>query len=150
MRNDFSGNLRVAYEYSIPVTDAPHERLRIIHMEILEFTVGESHYGIEIGKAEEVIHYKASTKVFRANKLIEGFIVHHGQPVTVIDLFEKNGCVECKNDKTDMLICTDFSGQKVAFRVSLIIGFKKGEAEDFEGELIFSDLEEIIEEAQKY
>lgn len=119
-------------------------------MEILEFTVGDKRFGIEVSMAEEIIRYIKVTPVLRSNKLIEGFIMYHDEPAAVIDMFKYAECPEYKNDAADMLICTDFCGHKVAFRVSLILGIKNLAYDNPDEALILPDYEEVIKLAQEY
>ena len=55
-------------------------------LEILEFTVGVNHYGINVAKIREILSYMEPTPVPNSNPAIEGIFMPREEVISIIDL----------------------------------------------------------------
>ena len=60
-------------------------------LEVLEFTVAGSHYGINVAKVREIITYQNVTPVPNAHPSIEGIFMPRDIMITVINLARELG-----------------------------------------------------------
>lgn len=84
-------------------------------LEVLEFMVGDNHYGINVAKIREIIPYQKVTPVPNAHPFVEGIIMPRDTMLTVVDL-TKVTAAKASNGG-DMLIITNFNKLNIAFRV---------------------------------
>lgn len=58
--------------------------------DIVEFTLGEKNYGIEVDRSESVVEKDKDelTNLFRTPDVIEGITIFRGDPIPVVDLSE--------------------------------------------------------------
>ncbi|MCL1831315.1 MAG: chemotaxis protein [Oscillospiraceae bacterium] len=107
------GNLGI--EHEIDTTD----------LELLEFSVGEEHFGINIAKVSEIIIHCDLTPIPNAtNKAVEGVFMHRGKLVTVIDLHEVLMITKPVVERTLLIVC-DFDQVSVAFDVTNVNGIQR-------------------------
>lgn len=85
-------------------------------LEVLEFMVGDNHYGINVAKIREIIPYQKVTPVPNAHPFVEGIIMPRDTMLTVIDLTKVTGA-KPSTTGTDMLVITNFNKLNIAFRV---------------------------------
>jgi two-component system chemotaxis response regulator CheV len=93
-------------------------------LELLEFLVGEEHFGINIAKVSEIIIHCEVTHVPGASKSIEGIFMHRDKLVTVIDLHEVLGVKKPNIERTLLVVC-DFEQVSVAFDVTNVNGIQR-------------------------
>lgn len=93
-------------------------------LEILEFTVGNRSYGINVAKVVEIIPYKEPTLVPNAHPSVEGIYMPRHDIITVINL-AKSLNIDNSNNKENMYIITNFNQLKVGFHVSSILGIHR-------------------------
>lgn len=96
-------------------------------LEILEFTVGVNHYGINVAKIREILSYMEPTPVPNSNPAIEGIFMPREEVISIIDL---SVCLnmprlEDKDINSDMFIVTNFNQLKTAFHVHSVLGIHR-------------------------
>ena len=78
-------------------------------LEVLEFTVGSNHYGINVAKVREIINYQSVTPVPNSHPDIEGIFMPRDKMITVIKLPTHLNLPESANPATDMMVITNFN-----------------------------------------
>ncbi len=94
-------------------------------LEILEFTVGQNHYGINVAKVKEILPYKAPTPVPNAHPAIEGIFMPRDEIISIVDLAECMKMPKSSSTNTDMYILTNFNKINVAFHVHSVVGIHR-------------------------
>lgn len=94
-------------------------------LEILEFTVGNNHYGINVAKVKEILPYKAPTPVPNAHKAIEGIFMPRDEIISIVDLSECLAMPKSQNTALDMFVLTNFNKINVAFHVHSVVGIHR-------------------------
>ena len=67
-------------------------------LEVLEFTLGGNHYGINVAKVREILTYEKVTPVPNSHPSIEGIFMPRDTMITVVNLKKSIGIPE--NDET--------------------------------------------------
>lgn len=93
-------------------------------LEILEFSVGDNHYGINVAKVKEILNYKAPTPVPNTHPCVEGIFMPRGEIITIINLSRSLGLNLPTSDK-DMYIITNFNKLNVGFHVQKVLGIQR-------------------------
>lgn len=99
-------------------------------LEILEFMVGNNHYGINVAKVKEIIPYKKSTPVPNAHPFIEGIFMPRDYIISIVDLTKTLGLPQKEDTTSDMYIITYFNQINVAFHVDRVLGIHRVSWED--------------------
>jgi len=86
-------------------------------MEIVEFSVGESDFGINVIKVREIINRVPTTRLPQTHPCVEGLIKLRGEILSVIDLAKFLGYPPSEDPDKDFFIITEFNRMKVGFRV---------------------------------
>ena len=94
-------------------------------LEILEFTVGENRYGINVAKIREILQYTPAVPVPNADPAIEGIFMPRDEVITSINLAKVLNLPESENPKTDLYIVTYFNNTNAAFHVHSVIGINR-------------------------
>lgn len=94
-------------------------------LEILEFTVGTNHYGINVAKVKEILPYKKPTPVPNAHPAIEGIFMPREEIISIVDLAECLKMQKSQNTAQDMYILTNFNKINVAFHVHSVVGIHR-------------------------
>lgn len=94
-------------------------------LEILEFTVGTNHYGINVAKVKEILPYKTPTPVPNAHPAIEGIFMPRDEIISIVDLAECLKMQKSQNTAQDMYILTNFNKINVAFHVHSVVGIHR-------------------------
>ena len=100
-------------------------------LELLEFVVGNQHYGINVAKINELCPYQEPTMVPNAHEYIEGIFMPRERLITVIDLAKALGVQPSADTSHHMYIITNFnrvSWKDIAKPDSTISGNGKGVA----------------------
>jgi two-component system chemotaxis response regulator CheV len=89
-------------------------------LEVLEFSIGDSSFGINVAKILEIIGVCDLKAVPYAHPCVEGVFNRRGEIYTVVDLagylsIERNG-----NRERDIFLITEFNQANVAFRVDAV------------------------------
>jgi two-component system chemotaxis response regulator CheV len=92
-------------------------------LEILEFTLGDNSYGINVAKIREIINYMPVTPVPNAHPSIEGIFMPRDTMITAIDL--KNCLQKGASDPSGLFIITNFNKLDIAFHVDQVIGIHR-------------------------
>lgn len=92
-------------------------------LEILEFTLGENSYGINVAKIREIIPYQPVTPVPNSHPSVEGIFMPRDIMITAISL---NNCLQKGDSKPEgLFIITNFNKLDVAFHVDQVIGIHR-------------------------
>ncbi len=92
-------------------------------LEVLEFTLGENHYGINVAKVREILCFSPVTPIPNSHPSVEGVFMPRDTMITVIDL--KN-CINMESDKKEgFFIITNFNKLNVAFHVDEVLGIHR-------------------------
>lgn len=94
-------------------------------LEVLEFKIGDNHYGINVAKVREIIPFQKVTPLPNVHKSIEGVFIPRDKMITVIDLANQLSIPVEKDPKTDMLVISSFNKLNVAFHVSKIVAIHR-------------------------
>lgn len=93
-------------------------------LEVLEFTVGGNHYGINVAKIREIMPYQKITPVPNSHPGIEGIFMPRDTMITVINLRNILNFNE-ENSADDMLIITNFNKLNIGFHVQSVLGIHR-------------------------
>lgn len=97
-------------------------------LEILEFALGDNHYGINVAKIREILSYQPITPIPNADPCVEGIFMPRDEMMTVINLKSSIGLEQ--NDKKGLFIITNFNKLNIAFHVDEVIGIHRVSWED--------------------
>lgn len=92
-------------------------------LELLEFTLGDNHYGINVAKIREILQYMPVTPVPNTHPSVEGIFMPRDTMITVINL--KNCLNLPQTDEKGLFIITNFNKLNVAFHVDQVIGIHR-------------------------
>ena len=92
-------------------------------LEVLEFTLGDNHYGINVAKIREILQYTPVTPVPNSHPSVEGIFMPRDTMITVIDLKKCLGLPE--TDEKGLFIITNLNKLNVAFHVDEVIGIHR-------------------------
>lgn len=94
-------------------------------LEILEFTIANNHYGINVAKVKEILPYKTPTPVPNAHHSIEGIFMPRDEIISVVNLMDCLGMPESAQKDQDMYILSSFNKISVAFHVNQVVGIHR-------------------------
>lgn len=94
-------------------------------LELLEFVVGNQHYGINVAKISELCPYVEPTLVPNAHEFIEGIFMPRERIITVINLAKALGVRKNEDTSKDMYIITNFNKIHTAFHVEKVLGIHR-------------------------
>ncbi|MDE6016963.1 MAG: chemotaxis protein [Acetatifactor sp.] len=92
-------------------------------LEVLEFTLGNNSYGINVAKIKEIITYQAVTPVPNSHPSIEGIFMPRDTMITAIDL--KNCLGRGESEPKGLFIITNFNKLDIAFHVEEVRGIHR-------------------------
>lgn len=92
-------------------------------LEILEFTLGNNSYGINVAKIREIITYEPVTPVPNSHPSIEGIFMPRDIMITAIDL--KNCLGRGVSEPSGLFILTNFNKLDLAFHVDSVQGIHR-------------------------
>lgn len=92
-------------------------------VEILEFTLGDNHYGINVAKVREILTYQPVTPIPNAHYCVEGIFMPRDTMITVINLKESLGLKQ--GEDKGLFIITNFNKLDIAFHVDKVIGIHR-------------------------
>lgn len=101
----------MAYESGILLESGTNE------LEIVEFEVSGSHYGINVIKVKEIIVPMPITPIPHADPAVEGIIQLRGEILPVISMERVLGMGPSANPENDKYIVSSFNKQQVVFHV---------------------------------
>lgn len=94
-------------------------------LEVLEFIVGNNHYGINVAKIKEIVPFNVVTPVPNSHPSVEGIFMPRDLMITVIDLASVINVAPSADVKKDMFIITNFNKLNVAFHVHAVVGIHR-------------------------
>lgn len=94
-------------------------------LEVLEFTIGDNHYGINVAKVREIVPYHVVTPIPNSHRCVEGIFMPRDLMITVINLANVINGQNTNDPKQDMFIITNFNKLNVAFHVHKVIGIHR-------------------------
>ena len=89
-------------------------------LEILEFALGDNHYGINVAKIREILQYQQVTPVPNTHPSVEGIFMPRDTMITVINLRRCLGMEDSTED--GLFIVTNFNKLDIAFHVDQVVG----------------------------
>ena len=92
-------------------------------LEILEFALGDNHYGINVAKIKEILQYSQVTPVPNSHPSVEGIFMPRDVMITVINLRRCLGMPDADID--GLFVITNFNKLNVAFHVDQVIGIHR-------------------------
>lgn len=92
-------------------------------LEILEFTLANNSYGINVAKIREIIPYQTVTPVPNSHPSIEGIFMPRDTMITAIDL--KNCLGRGESNTNGLFIITNFNKLDIAFHVESVQGIHR-------------------------
>ncbi len=92
-------------------------------LEILEFTLEDNHYGINVAKIREILQYSKVTPVPNTHPSVEGIFMPRDTMITVINLKKCLGLGE--QEQKGLFIITNFNKLDIAFHVDNVIGIHR-------------------------
>ncbi len=95
-------------------------------LEILEFEVGNSVYGINVAKVVEITTAKEITPIPQSSDVVEGIIISRGEVVSVVDLFKVlNSDRDTDPSARDMFITCCFNQITTAFHAGRVRSIRR-------------------------
>lgn len=94
-------------------------------LEILEFLVGNNHYGINVAKIREILPYSKVVPVPNANPVVEGIFMPRDEVITSIDLAKVLNLPASTNEAGDLFVVTYFNHTNAAFHVHSVAGIQR-------------------------
>lgn len=92
-------------------------------LEVLEFTLGDNSYGINVAKIKEIINYQPVTPVPNSHPSIEGIFMPRDRMITAIDL--KNCLQKGISEPGGLFVVTNFNKLDIAFHVDNVVGIHR-------------------------
>ena len=92
-------------------------------LEVLEFTLGDNHYGINVAKIREILQFQPVTPVPNTHPSVEGIFMPRDTMITVINL--KKCLNMADNDEQGLFIITNFNKLDIAFHVDRVVGIHR-------------------------
>ncbi len=93
-------------------------------LEVLEFTLGNNHYGINVAKIREILTYQPITPVPNGHPCIEGIFMPRDTMISVVNLKRCLGMME-NNEDRGLFIITNFNKLNIAFHVDAVLGIHR-------------------------
>lgn len=97
-------------------------------LEVLEFTLGNNHYGINVAKIREILTYMPVTPIPNAHPCVEGIFMPRDTMMTVINLKRCLGMPDSEDE--GLFIITNFNKLNIAFHVDEVVGIHRVSWED--------------------
>ncbi|MCI8527413.1 MAG: chemotaxis protein CheV [Oscillospiraceae bacterium] len=92
-------------------------------LEVLEFTLGGNHYGINVAKIREILTYQPVTPIPNSHPSVEGIFMPRDTMITVINLRNCLGFPDFEKD--GLFIITNFNKLNIAFHVDEVCGIHR-------------------------
>ncbi|MCP3026296.1 chemotaxis protein [Halobacillus sp. A5] len=89
-------------------------------LEIVEFSVGENRFGINVIKVKEILNPSPVTKIPHSHPSVEGIIDIRGSVVPVVDVAHALGFEPSSNPNQDKFILAEFNQTKIVFHVHTV------------------------------
>jgi two-component system chemotaxis response regulator CheV len=89
-------------------------------LEVMEFTIADRHFGINVAKVVEIMQYNRVTPMPNSNPFVEGVFKPRENIMTVINLAAYMGLAPSESEERDILIITTFNKVNTAFHVHTV------------------------------
>ncbi|MFC7061383.1 chemotaxis protein [Halobacillus seohaensis] len=89
-------------------------------LEIVEFSIGNNRFGINVIKVKEILNPSPVTKVPHSHSSVEGIIEIRGDVVPVVDVAHALGFDPSDHPKQDKFILAEFNQTKIVFHVHTV------------------------------
>lgn len=94
-------------------------------IEIMEFTVDDNLFGINVAKVREIMMSAEVKPMPHVHPAVEGIFKPRDIVITVVDLPKYLNNRECEKKPSDLFIVTNFNQMYVAFRVQKVVGISR-------------------------
>lgn len=94
-------------------------------IEIMEFTIDENLYGINVAKVREIMMSAPVKAMPHAHPAVEGIFKPRDIVLTVVDLPRYLSGRSCEKGPKDLFIITNFNKMYIAFRVHTVVGISR-------------------------
>lgn len=97
----------------------------INELEIMEFTIGEELFGINVAKVREIMMIEPVKPMQKANQYVEGIFKPRDKVLTVINLASYLGLGQSDKPERDIYIIAGFNNNEYAFHVHTVVGIDR-------------------------
>lgn len=94
-------------------------------LEIVEFTVGDNTFGINVAKVREIMQFSNVTSVPNSHLCVKGIFKPRDQVMTVIDLPKYLNLAKSEDEQKDLFIIANFNKLNMAFQVHTVVGIHR-------------------------
>lgn len=94
-------------------------------IEVMEFTINESLYGINVAKVKEILVSQPVKHMPHAHPAVEGIFKPRDKVITVVDLPTYLLGESGEKKTKDLFIITNFNKMNIAFRVHTVVGISR-------------------------
>jgi len=94
-------------------------------IEVMEFTINESLYGINVAKVKEILVSQPVKHMPHAHPAVEGIFKPRDKVITVVDLPTYLLGEPGEKKSKDLFIITNFNKMNIAFRVHTVVGISR-------------------------
>ena len=94
-------------------------------IEVMEFTINESLYGINVAKVKEILVSQPVKHMPHAHPAVEGIFKPRDKVITVVDLPTYLMGESGEKKSKDLFIITNFNKMNIAFRVHTVVGISR-------------------------
>lgn len=94
-------------------------------IEVMEFTIHESLYGINVAKVKEILVSEAVKPMPHSHPAVEGIFKPRDAVLTVVDLPKYLTGESTEKKPKDLFIVTEFNKTNIAFRVHTVVGISR-------------------------
>jgi two-component system chemotaxis response regulator CheV len=101
-------------------------------LEIMEFTIADNAFGINVAKITEIMQYKKVKPMPHAHPSVEGVFKPRNAVITVFNLPHYMGLEERDDTSRDMFMITGFNKLHIAFHVHTVEGIHRIKWSDIE------------------
>lgn len=97
----------------------------INELEIMEFTIGDELFGINVAKVREIMMIEPVKPMQKANQYVEGIFKPRDKVLTVINLAYYLGLPASEKPERDIYIIAAFNNSEYAFHVHTVVGIDR-------------------------
>lgn len=94
-------------------------------LEVMEFTIANRHFGINVAKVEEIMKTQEITPMPNSTPFVEGVFKPRDRIMTVINLAAYLGLPPSDSDERDIFIITNFNKVSTAFHVHNVVAINR-------------------------
>ena len=94
-------------------------------MEIMEFTIGDELFGINVAKVREIMMVEPVKPMQKSNEYVEGIFKPRDKVLTVINLSAYLGLGKSEKPERDIYIIAGFNNNEYAFHVHTVVGIDR-------------------------